>query len=486
MTPTRCLLLTLVFFAAASASLHAATANDAISAAKQAYASKNFDAAISLMAPVLASDQPREPGDTLTMALVFLRSAELHRALHQTALRSQLAFLTQLSQSRDLHHSKFADLYLAEALLESGQGEKAAKALDTFLGYANIPARQQSIAKVLLSRRDKRSDATPPADEEAAVVWLLGQTSKDAQSRLEPLGELLEKLKGQPLPLSARTLSNATTLYRSARQYSAALALLTRNNAGIPSAVEMLDETRFLRFYDVTLLRSISELYRDIANDLLGQLRADPKYKDTALFYLSESSLIFADSAYAKEGIGTLQNLQLLPKSARPVLENRLRAHEYLTGQGAKALKSWAEAVNNVTSDPTVSADAIQMCVYLDAVCPFVVKTAEDFAARGRSDRFVPLWTALGQYFLAKGNASKASELLETARDKSRRFSLEANSPGLLVSSAEALRQQKQYPQALEIYFELARAFPAIRLIQESVQGIYALENRGPGGVTIF
>lgn len=486
MRMTRWLLLLLALQTAISASVHAAASNDAISAAKQAYANKNYAAAISLIAPVLAGDQPRDPGDTLTMALLFLRSAEFHRALHQTAVRAQLTFLTQLSQSRGLLHSKFADLYLAEALFESGQPEKAVKALDTFLAYANLPARQQSIAKVLLGHRDKRSDTTLPVDEEAAIVWLVAQTGKDPQSRVEPLTTLLERLRIQPLPLSARTLANATTLYRGARQYSTALALLTGNNTGVPSAVEMLDETRFVRFYDVTLLRSISELYRDIANDLLSQLRADPKYKDTALFYLSESSLIFADSTYAKEGIGSLPNLQLLPKSARPVLEIRLRAHEYMTGQGAKALKSWADAVNNLGSDPAVSADAIQMCVYLDAVCPFVVKAAEDFAARGRSDRFVPLWTALGQYFLAKGNAAKASELLETARDKSKRFSIDANPPGLLVSTAEALRQQKQYPQALEIYFELARAFPAIRVIQEGVQGTYALENRGPGGVTIF
>jgi len=463
-----------------------AHASDAIVAAKQAYANKNYEAAVALVAPALSSSQPRDPGDTLTIALIFLRSAETHAALHRTALRTQLDFLTQLRQSRATLHSKFADLYLAEALFESGQADNAKRSLNIFLTYPNLPPREQAIATFLLNSRDKKNTSTMPADEEAAVAWLASHPDKEPQVLIDTLTPLLEKLRTQTPFLSARLLANAITIYRAAHQPAAALALLNQSNKGAPSAVEVFDETRFIRFYDVTLLRTISELYRDLANDLLRQLKTDAKYKDTALFYLSESSLIFSDASYAQDGIATLANLQLLPKSAKPLLEIRLRAHEYMTGQGAKAMKTWAEAATNVTSDPAVSADAIQMCVYLDANCPFIVKAAEEFATRGRSDRFVPLWTSLGQYFLAKGNANKAAELLETARDKTRKVSLEANSPGLLISMAEVLRQQKEYPQALEIYFELARAFPAVRIIQEGLQGSYALANRSPGGVTIF
>lgn len=460
--------------------------NSAVEAAKQAYASKNYDAAIALVAPVLANEQARDPATTLTIALLFLRNAELHLALHRSALRIQLDFLTQLNQTQTVLQSKFTSLFLAEALFESGQREKAIKALKLFVAYPNLPTRQLAIANVMLKRVEKRDDDTMPSDEEAAILWLAGRTNQKPETLIEPLTELIQKLKSQPLPLSARTLANATHIYRSANQYNAALSLLTQSKTGMPAAVEKLDETRFLRFYDITLLRVLSELYRDIANSLFTQLRNDAKYKDTANFYLSESSLIFSDANFAKEALVVLPQLTLLSKSAKPLVETRLRAHEYTLGQGAKALKTWGDAVNNLGSDPAVSADAIQMCVYLDANCPFVVKAAEEFAARGRSDRFVPLWTVLGQYFLAKGNATKALELLETARDKTNSFSLDNNSPGLLISTADALRQQKQYPQALEIYFELARAFPAIRIIQEGLQGTYALENRGPGGVTIF
>lgn len=458
----------------------------AIESAKQAYAKKNYDAAIALIAPELASEQARDPANTLTMALLFLRNAELHLALHRSALRIQLDFLTQLNQTQTVLQSKFVSLFLAEALIEAGQREKATKTLKQFLAYPSLPPRQIAVANALFNRQEKRNDETMPSDEEAAIVWLAGRASQNPEALIEPLNELLQKLKSQPLPLSARALANATLIYRSARQYNAALNLLTQNKTGMPAAVEKLDETRFIRFYDITLLRAMSELYRDIGTSLFIQLRNDAKYKDTANFYLSESSLIFSESSFAKEALVLLPQLTLLPKSAKPLLETRLRAHEYMLGQGAKALKTWADAVNNISSDPAVSADAIQMCVYLDANCPFVVKAAEDFAARGRSDRFVPLWTVLGQYFLVKGNATKALELLETARDKTNSFGLESNSPGLLISTAEALRQQKQYPQALEIYFNLARAFPAIRIMQEGLQGTYALENRGPGGVTIF
>jgi hypothetical protein len=56
----------------------------------------------------------------------------------------------------------------------------------------------------------------------------------------------------------------------------------------------------------------------------------------------------------------------------------------------------------------------------------------------------------------------------------------------MLVGLAEAYYRTKQYSENLEIYFEMSKQFPAVRQIQEAMQGIYAVEHKSAGDVKIF
>ncbi len=80
----------------------------------------------------------------------------------------------------------------------------------------------------------------------------------------------------------------------------------------------------------------------------------------------------------------------------------------------------------------------------------------------------------------------EALTFLEAGRDKANKNKIEANEPLLLVDLSEAYFRSKKFSEAQEIYFELAKEFPAVRLIQEGMQGIYSREQKSAGDVRIL
>ena len=46
--------------------------------------------------------------------------------------------------------------------------------------------------------------------------------------------------------------------------------------------------------------------------------------------------------------------------------------------------------------------------------------------------------------------------------------------------------RDKKFSETLEIYIEIAKQYPVVRQIQETMQGIYAMEQQSAGEVKIF
>ena len=56
----------------------------------------------------------------------------------------------------------------------------------------------------------------------------------------------------------------------------------------------------------------------------------------------------------------------------------------------------------------------------------------------------------------------------------------------LLLNLAEAYYRSKKFSEALEIYFGMHKQFPAVRQIQVSMQGVYAMEQKSAGDAKLF
>jgi pentatricopeptide repeat protein len=75
---------------------------------------------------------------------------------------------------------------------------------------------------------------------------------------------------------------------------------------------------------------------------------------------------------------------------------------------------------------------------------------------------------------------------MEAGRDKSNKNRIEFNDPLMLVDLAQAYLRSKQFSEALEIFFEMSKQFPAVRQIQVALQGVYIMEQKSAGDVKIF
>ena len=75
---------------------------------------------------------------------------------------------------------------------------------------------------------------------------------------------------------------------------------------------------------------------------------------------------------------------------------------------------------------------------------------------------------------------------MEAGRDKSNKNRIEYNDPLMLVNLAQIYYRTKKFSEALEIYFEISKQFPAVRQIQVAMQGVYSMEQKSAGDAKIF
>jgi hypothetical protein len=75
---------------------------------------------------------------------------------------------------------------------------------------------------------------------------------------------------------------------------------------------------------------------------------------------------------------------------------------------------------------------------------------------------------------------------MEAGRDKSNKNRIEFNDPRMLIALAEAHYRSRNFSEALEIFFEMSKQYPAVRQIQAAMQGVYSMEQQSAGDAKIF
>ena len=112
----------------------ALAADDPVQKAMKAYEKHRYeDAGRELRAALPSLEQSKRSSAQLTLGMIYLKNAELHRELAQVSAAVNADYLRRLSAERGAGRSRYSDLYLGLALLENGKADAATTTLEKFL-----------------------------------------------------------------------------------------------------------------------------------------------------------------------------------------------------------------------------------------------------------------------------------------------------------------------------------------------------------------
>jgi len=481
-------------------------ADESLGAAMKLYEKRRYEQA----ARVLEGAVGRLDGDTraqaqLVLGMIYLRDADLHETLARTAAAAELDYLDKLLKAGAGDRSRYARLYLAEAMLARGDARGAARHFELVRADAGIESRYRAIAAVGLgsavwAERDAAKaralwagaapDSSVRGQGDAGEIALARAAAQgragvlDAKSLRRAADDALRSRQ-----LSLRARRYLVEMYLVAGAPEQALAVVRAADLGTASYVETFKAAKgtakSIAFYDLALLADLAQLYRELARRLLEQAGADARIKPTAEYYLGEvlGALGANDAALA-----SLQAFLARPQAPAQYRERaRVRAAliAHRQGRGAEAESTWS-AMAQSSTDPDVLADIVLACAEAGAPCTKVLARLAQVADAGDARRYQRLDFALGSYYLRKKDYARAVAYMEAGRDKSNKNKIEANDPEMLACLAEAYFRTKKFSEGLEIFFEMSQEFPVVRQIQEAVQGVYSMEHRSAGDVRIL
>ena len=475
-------------------------ANDPLDAAMKLHEKRRYEQASRLLEDALERlDAGRRAQAQLVLGTIYLRNADLHEALARTAAAAGLDYLDKLLKASAEGRSRYARLYLAEALLARGDAREAARHFKRVGADPAIESRHRAIAHIglgsaLWAQRDAeraRGLWSGAARADGAAEITLARAAAQGSARVLDVNSLLRVAddSGRSGELSPRARRYLIEIYVAAGAPDKGLAVARAADFATASYVERFKvakgTAKSIAFYDLALLTDLARLYRELARDRLERAAADARMQPSAEYYLAEAwDALGGDD----EALRFVQAFLARPQAPAQYRE-RARARQALIahrqGRGAEAERAWS-AMAEGSSDPEVLADIVLGCADVAAACAKVLARAGQVTEAGDGRRYQRLNFALGSYHLRRKDYARAIAFMELGRDKSNKNKIEANDPEMLAGLAEAYYRTKQFSEGLEIFFEMSREFPVVRQIQEAVQGVYSMEQRSAGDVRIL
>jgi len=478
-------------------------ADDPVDAAMKLYEKRRYEQAARVLEDALARlDAGRQAQAQLVLGMTYLRNADLHDALARTAAAAEVDYLDKLLKTGAEGRSRYARLYLAEALFAHGDAREAARHFEQVRADSGVESRYRAIAGIglgsaLWAQHDAERarglwapDSSIRGQGGAAEV-ALARAAAQGRARVVDVKSLLQVADdtGRARGLSPRARRYLIEIYLAAGAPDKALAAARAADFGTASYVERFKAAKgtakSIAFYDLALLTDLAQLYRELARRRLEQAAADARMKPSAEYYLAEA---LNGLGANDEALKFVQAFLARPQAPAQYRE-RARARQALIahrqGRRAEAESAWT-AMAEQASDPEVLADIVLGCAYVQAQCAKVLARVGPVAEAGDGRRYQRLNFALGSYHLRKKDYARAIAYMEAGRDKSNKNKIEANDPEMLAGLAEAYYRTKKFSEGLEIFFEMSQEFPVVRQIQEAVQGVYSMEQRSAGDVRIL
>ncbi len=486
----------LLFLAGASAAFGA---EDPVARGTMLFEKRRYGEAAGVLRPYLSSAGPSVPGQAaLVLGAAYLKNAALHRALYRTSVAVHLDYLKKLSDEKSRGGSSLAGLYMGEALLAADKPREAKKQLTKFLAKAGKGTAEEALASIGLGLCHHRLGegqkaksiwsgvrvADPDVKTELAAAYVsAGLGEKASVSMCEESLASLAKSGRRP---SMRALKNIVGVYARAGLVEKGLDLLATVDLKAFSREEILGKNKVLRFYDLALLDALAALYGKASIVWLGKAAASPAAKDAAAYYLEEAYALPGTGGRSAGTADAFDAASKMPLSFKDKAAVRKAADLYAAGGKSEASRIWDGFSRKQPADPDLLAEILVACDRVGAGCQDIVGRAAGIAEAGEGKRFRTLHFALGRHFLARKEYAKALFHLEAGRDKGNKNKVASNDPELLAALAEAYYRVKKFSEAQEIYFEMSKSCPAVRQIQEALQGIYSREQKSPGDVRII
>ena len=473
-------------------------ADDPVQKAMKAYEKHRYeDAGRDLRAALPSLEQSKQSSAQLTLGMIYLRNAELHRELARVSAAVNADYLRRLAAERGAGRSRYSDLYLGLALLESGKTDAATSTLGKFLAggedakYNAIATIAMGTAANLAGDKQKAQElwggingSDPEVKTELAAAYSRAGLKKD-----DPVGlcdESLANMKKSGKALSLMAVKNCIGVYGRAGVPDKGFDLLPRADLKSYSYREAISKSKVLSFYDVQLLSNLSVLYLQASLAALEKASADQQLKGFASYYLGEAHVLAGNADQAAKATAVFLAAPQMPPQYKNKAMVRQGVIQHQKGKQSEAIGVWDDLARKQPGDPELLADILVTCSRLGIDCPRAAQASAAAVESGDGKRFAVLNIGLGRYSLGKKDLGKAVTYLETGRDKGNKNKIEANDPLLLVELAEAYYRTKKFSEAQEIYFEMGKQFPQVRQIQDALQGIYSREQKSAGDVRIF
>ncbi|HEY6720765.1 MAG TPA: hypothetical protein VI363_03920, partial [Burkholderiales bacterium] len=235
---------------ALGASAPACAADDPVDAAMRLYEKRRYEQAARVLEDALARlDAERRAQGQLVLGMIYLRNADLHEALARSAAAAELDYLDKLLKTGTEDRSRYARLYLAEALLARGNAAAARRYFEQVRADPGIESRSRAIAgvglgSVLWAQRDPERArglwAANAAGARGAAEVTLARAA--AQGRVQAVDvKSLQRLAddaSRARELSLRARRYLIEIYLATGEPDKALALVRAADLGMASYVE--------------------------------------------------------------------------------------------------------------------------------------------------------------------------------------------------------------------------------------------------------
>lgn len=495
-----------LLLAALVAAPAAALGADFRAPAAEAYRSGRFDPGIrAVRAELDRMGEARSPARAEALYLLGrleLRKAELMTEVGRASRRHTADHLARLAAGPT--PLKRAHYFLGVARMELGERTGAMAALRQTLKV--IPARAKGDDGItrqladlrLRALRGRPASVAPARDPRVAAEagYLLATAGKEPARGLAMAEAALvraARLAGGPPTSVIRAAAGARL---AAGRLDGALALLEGDGPDAPVSTEKSGALLAVDYYDVAVPRLLAEAYLEAAaRDLEAALAAGerPNLREAAAFSAARARLLAGRPRAALDlatGLGRPATLGPAGGARVKALVARARA---ALGARAEATRLFEEALAGAGDDPDALAEIADYVA--DAHDRGEVEARVVRAAFARASqvadglaRRLPPQLAAGLAALTRqtgGDPAAQVSQFERGRDKAAKNRLDANDPVVLARLAQAQVGARLFSEALEIYFEMAKAYPEVRQVQEALQGVYAAEQVAGGEVRI-
>ncbi len=505
--------LSAMTLAVAPASAAGPGAGDVRTIAAEAYRTGRYDTGIRALRaglsrlPARGEAADRSPARAEALYLLGrleLRKGELTVELARSARRYAANHLARLASGPTPLSQAY--YFLGVARLEAGDREGGSAAFRQVL--RGIPAGARGENAVVRQLADLRlgalSGRVPTvgqgadpriAAETGALVATVG---RDPARGLAIAEAALAAAGRKTVPPPASVIRATAAARLAAGRLDGALALLEGARVHLPVAAEKAGALLRVAYYDVPALGLLADAtLRAAARDLEAAVAAASAeaagLREAAGFAAARARLLAGDPRAALAALAPLGK----PATLGPAGIARVKA---LAGRAQAALRAkpeatrlWQEVLAEAGDDPDALGELAEAVAEDRARGTADAQLAQAVLARAGSvaERLPrrapqPLAAGLGLLTLAAtGDAPAAVIQYERGRDKAAKNRIDANDPVFLARLAQAQVDARQFSEALEIYFEMAKTYPEVRQVQEALQGIYAAEQVAGGEVRI-